>query len=165
MELTGGTNIQASPLSFSLNPTVLNNLVFDKTKKDLFVQSLRDNPRHIGKACKRVGIERQTYYNHYNADKDFAKAVLEAMECDLDDAEENITVMARNKGGFLPAIALLRAHRGETWNPEHRMVVHHEVSSDEGARTVALLKDVVDAEVISPTETPPQIETKQIEQP
>ena len=161
MENRGIETIRESPLSFSNHVKASSPPLFDRPQKDLFLQSLRDNPRNIGKACKRVGITRQTYLNHYTADKEFAKDVLEALECDLDDAEENITAMAKTKSGYLPAITLLRMGRGAIWNPEHRMTVVHETTAAEGARTVEMLQDVVDAEILpAARENPNVIEDK-----
>lgn len=138
---------------------------FDQSRKNLFIQYLLDHPRNIGKVCKLVGVDRETYNKHFQLDKAFARAVTEALEDDLDDIESNFVKLGKTKSGFLPGMSVLRAFRGETWNPEHRMTVVHQVSDDEGAKTLSSLRDVVDADIIGPTETLPQIETKASERP
>ena len=50
---------------------------FDEHKKEKFFELLREGGRRMH-SCKAVGISHQTFYNHIDKDKDFARKVSEA---------------------------------------------------------------------------------------
>ena len=57
------------------------------TRKDLLVQSLRKHLGIVTNACSDAGCSRSTFYEYYNSDPEFKKAVDECKEIAIDHVE------------------------------------------------------------------------------
>lgn len=101
---------------------------FNLPKKIKFVELAKEMWPRIGLLCQAVGICRQTFTNHYKADLAFRKAVDEARDLALDEAEAAMRANSTAKGGFMDRIALLKAYRPERWNPERQLTLNHNVN-------------------------------------
>lgn len=63
------------------------NEIAKNKKKAAVLDELERNNFHITNACKKIGIERKTFYNWLEADQDFAEKYLSIQEQDLDNSE------------------------------------------------------------------------------
>lgn len=63
------------------------NEIAKNKKKAAVLDELERNNFHITNACKKIGIERKTFYNWLEADQDFAEKYLAIQEEDLDNSE------------------------------------------------------------------------------
>lgn len=67
------------------------------TKKELFLKSYAETLGHISNACKCVKINRQTYYNWMENDKDFKQAINDIDDSFIDLAESALRSNIENK--------------------------------------------------------------------
>jgi hypothetical protein len=100
--------IEVAPLEpFELSSN--NNSFLDKldTKKKLFVDFYTRLNGNISDSCAAVPINRQTYYNWLDADKNFAMAVAEA-ELSLNDEIRQILIDKAGSGDMTAVIFYLK---------------------------------------------------------
>lgn len=60
---------------------------FDNEKKTLFIQAFQKSFGNISKACEKIGVSRQTYYDWRNDDPMFLEAVKNVKDGAVDMAE------------------------------------------------------------------------------
>jgi hypothetical protein len=78
-------------------------------KKQL-LEALEKNLGIVTPACKEVGISRNQFYNYYNTDPDFKKAVDDINEITLDFAENQL--LKKIKEGSERSILFYMKYRG-----------------------------------------------------
>lgn len=69
-------------------------------KKKAFIKLLPKFGYHIGKTCKEIGINRQTYYQWCLKDDEFKERTHEQFEYDVDDSEEKIRLLRQGLPRF-----------------------------------------------------------------
>lgn len=124
-------------------------MYFTIPKKKAFVALAKKLYPNMSAVCKEVGISVQTYKNHYQVDEAFHNAIEEIKEAAIDKIESHMFLYAGNKQNFMDRIAIMRAYRGEIYNPKSTVTFKHEISPDEASRRRVALAEVVDADVIS----------------
>ena len=68
--------------------------MYKKEERDRFLAILRAKNYNISKACASFGITRMTYYEWLN-DTEFAEAIAEMKEEDIDDAEDTLRLLRK----------------------------------------------------------------------
>jgi hypothetical protein len=123
-------------------------LVFGPDQKLEFLRIASELWPNITAVCDRIGIDRDTYRNHYAVDEKFRR------ECDLIrdrtiDRIENVRMtVAHQPSGSFDRMCVLNAYRPEVYNPKVKIEIEHTVSREEGARRLNVLSQAVDAEIV-----------------
>lgn len=88
-------------------------LQIEQNKKALIV-AMEKNMGVVTAACKACRVERATFYNYYNNDKDFAKSIDDVGEQMLDFAESKLKSLIRDgdKTAILFYLKTKGKHRG-----------------------------------------------------
>lgn len=68
----------------------------ERTKKAL-LKALVDSLGIVTKACKEVDVSRTTFYTYYNDDEDFRNACDDVQDIALDEAEEKLHDLIKDK--------------------------------------------------------------------
>lgn len=123
---------------------------FGREVKQRFLEIAPKLWPNVGKMCRAVGIDRQTYYNHMKADHVFRAAMEEIRESRLDDLEE-VNVREGNgtgKEAFLPRISTLKAYRKAIYDPAKVVRVEGlAMGADDKTKRFGVVDTVIDAEV------------------
>ena len=105
------------------------------TKKDmrkkLMIQAMKNSLGNVTAACQEVGIGRDTYYQWYNQDPVFRKALEEISENCLDFYEGKLheLVDSLNPGAVMFALKCKGKKRG--WVERQEIVNTEQISSDD----------------------------------
>lgn len=132
---------------------------FDSRKKVKFIELARSGawPR-VGRICEAIGVSRQTYHTHLMVDPKFRQDIQNVKEAMCDDMEATLVENGTKPMGFLDRIALLKAYRGQLYNPDKRIILEHTDNLDksEAEKRVARLRDVIDADVVETYQRKPE---------
>ena len=79
----------------------------DNVKKTRFVEVYNQLFGHITNTCSAVGINRDTYYNWLDTDKEFAKAIMEC-EMHLNDEIRDVLINKAASGDMAAVIFYLK---------------------------------------------------------
>lgn len=82
-----------------------------KLHKKKLLEALEKSLGIVTPACKEVGISRNQFYNYYNTDPDFKKAVDDINEITLDFAENQL--LKKIKEGSERSILFYMKYRGK----------------------------------------------------
>lgn len=130
----------------------INGFTLEKKKK--FVESLRECWPNMTKARREAGVNAETLRNHLRVDKRFAEDVEEIKLAVVDHVEGKVVEFASNPKNFMDRIAVLRAYRGELYNPVQKVQhVGAQLSPQDLERRRINLAKVVDAEVVKVSES------------
>lgn len=123
---------------------------FNAERKLQCAALLRIHYPKVGKVCKLIGINRTTFYNHYNQDAKFKELIDEIREDRMDDIESIMQENATDKSGFLDRIATLRAHRPHLYNPASKVIIERQdhLTIDAATERVNRLRQVIDADIV-----------------
>lgn len=72
---------------------------FPHPKKEKFIELYRETRGFISDICRAVMIDRKTYYNWLDADKDFALAIAEA-EAEINDEMKDALIRQAGDGNL-----------------------------------------------------------------
>ncbi len=80
-------------------------------RKKLFLKHYEKSANNISRAAKQIGINRETFYEWYNTDKVFAKAVDDINESLIDNAE---SILSKNiKAGKEASLFFFLCNKGK----------------------------------------------------
>ena len=122
---------------------------FTPDKKALFIKLASKYFPNIMKVCREVGVSKDTYTAHFKIDEKFRNEMEEIKREKVDAVEENVFHFSGFRQNFMDRIAILRAYRGELYNPQSVMTIRHEISQAESEVWRAALATVVDAEIVN----------------
>jgi len=137
------------PLYNNRNANGLCPSYFTPEKKKKFVQIAKDMFPDITSICEMFEISRMTYNVHYQIDKKFRDDMDAIKEKKIDSVEKNMFNFSANPKNFMDRIAILRAYRGDLYNPKMTVMHQKSISDDEASKRRINLENVIDAEVIS----------------
>lgn len=94
-----------------------------KALKILFIKFYYNLTGNIAQLCKNIGIDRQTYYNWMNNDKNFKQQVKDEQEALIDFAESKLfnLINARNPIAIFFYLKTKAKHRGYIESMEHKV--------------------------------------------
>lgn len=116
------------------------------TKKAL-IDALHSSLGVVTKACEKVGISRQTFYEYYNNDKDFKNQVDEIENVSLDFVESQL--FQQIKDGNTTATIFYLKTKGKSRGYVERQEIDH---STKGFK-IEFSKDVNNLAGLSPSKT------------
>jgi hypothetical protein len=76
-------------------------------KKEKFIETYKKTFGHITDTCRVIGIDRGTYYNWLESDKDFLKRIMDA-EGDLNDDIRQVLIDKAANGDMTAVIFYLK---------------------------------------------------------
>ena len=94
-----------------------------KKLKEAFLKAFETSAGNVSATCKKIGINRQTYYNWYNKDKKFKTKVEEMQESLLDFAET--ILMKKIKEGDNTCIIFFLKTKGKSRGYSERFEVEN----------------------------------------
>lgn len=123
---------------------------FNPERKLQCLELLKTHWPKIGKVCKIIGINRTTFYNHYNQDSAFKTLVDDIRDDRMEDIESVMQDNATNPMGFLDRMATLRAYKPHLYNPASKVIIERQdtLSVDAANDRVLRLRDVIDADIV-----------------
>lgn len=126
------------------NPVFL----FTAEKKIRFIELSAQLWPNMFRVCNEIKVHYGTYKNHLIVDEQFAKDMDLVKQQKVDHVEGNVFEFANRPANFMDRMAILRAYRGELYNPVQKVQhVGQELSKDEALRRRASLATVVDPDV------------------
>ena len=136
---------------------------FSPDQKIFFIEYIKGR-YNIGRACKEIGITRQTYLNAMEVDPEFRRQVNDARESHLDDCEDNMFDGGKKMMGITQAIFMLKSHRRATYG--EKTVIEYQSDSrdiEETFKNVAsqMIKagKIVEVRAVEkPSDEPPRAE-------
>lgn len=127
---------------------------FGIERKKKYLEALRRHWPNFSLARKELGLRSSTIREHSAVDVKFAEAIKEIETEMVDQVEGKVMEFAQLPKNFMDRIALLRAYRGELYNPVQK--VQHlasRMAPEELATRRVNLAKVVDAEVVQVSES------------
>lgn len=123
---------------------------FSIERKLNFVELCKQHWPNIHKVLLEVGISYGTYKNHLLLDPKFNKDLEAIREAKVDQVEGNVFAFANRPANFMDRMAILRAYRGDLYNPVQKIQqVGAELTPQQAEARKINLATVVDAEVIA----------------
>lgn len=123
--------------------------LFNLEKKIKFLELAEVMWPNIHAVCKEMKMSVTTYKNHMLMDAKFAECMEIIKQAKVDMVEGNVFTFSQRPANFMDRMAILRAYRGELYNPVQKVQhVGNELSKDEVFKRRANLATVVDAEVV-----------------
>lgn len=123
--------------------------LFNAEKKIKFLELAEEYWPNIHKICKEMKMGYNTFKNHMLMDSKFAHCMEMIKQAKVDHVEGNVFTFSGRPANFMDRMAILRAYRGELYNPVQKVQhVGSELSKDEVFRRRASLATAVDAEVV-----------------
>jgi len=118
---------------------------------------------NIARACKEIGICRETFYKEIRKNEGFNAAYKDAIDALCDNLEQVMLQSAQElgKGGFMDRIAYLRAHRREKFGDKVQIEHTNEERVKAVAAKIDLYKNAIPAEIVQT----PQISDGNAEHP
>jgi hypothetical protein len=148
----GSTLVKDEATGFLVpGPSTTGNPVFhfNAEKKIRFLELAMEHWPNIFKVCNEVKVHYGTYKNHLIIDEKFAQCMDDIKQAKVDHVEGNVFTFANRPANFMDRMAILRAYRGDLYNPVNKVQhLGHELSKDDVLRKRANLATVVDAEVV-----------------
>lgn len=86
--------------------------ISQKKKKETFIEIFELSGCNVSKSCKKSNIARQTFYNWFTEDKEFAQKINDAQEGVIDMAESML--IKKVKEGSTPEILFLLKTKGKS---------------------------------------------------
>lgn len=123
---------------------------FTPLKKLEFLELCSQHWPNIHRVCLDVKVSYATYKNHLIMDEKFAECMEEIKQAKVDNVEGNVFTFSQRPQNFMDRMAILRAYRGELYNPVQK--VEHSsgnLSKDDVARRRVGLTTVLDAELVN----------------
>lgn len=117
---------------------------FGANDKLKFIAALAET-YNVGKACKAARIDHATYNRHLEIDPAFKKAVSEALESHVDDAESELFQNAKRERGTADRIFLLKNRRKAIYGERQGLGIDRPEMLDLLANR---LMKVVEAEIV-----------------
>lgn len=135
---------------------------FNAKKKQNFCRLAETMWPNVTAICKKIGIDRNTFTNHYLVDPLFKQHIDAFKEALCDNVEADMVGYAKEKANYLDRITILRAHRPEVYDPAKKVIMQHQRTHDEDAtaRRLADTRKFVDAEIVQPEQIPPATPAK-----
>lgn len=123
--------------------------LFNLEKKLKFLELAEVMWPNIHAVCKEMKMNVATYKNHMLMDAKFAECMELIKQAKVDMVEGNVFTFSQRPANFMDRMAILRAYRGELYNPVQKVQhVGTELSKDQVLARRASLATVVDAEVV-----------------
>jgi hypothetical protein len=122
--------------------------IFDLNRKKEFVTIAKELYPNISAICQAVGISTGTFDNHYILDEGFRTAIEAVKRAAIDTVEGTMFQFAKRPGCFMDRIAIMRAYRGELYNPKQTIVHEKAFTPEQAVARKVQLATVVDAELV-----------------
>lgn len=103
---------------------------------------------NVAAVCKAIGITRQTFTNHYEADIAFRRCVDEIKREHVDEINGVRYKVAKQEKGSFDRMCVLNAEMADVYNPKTQIEIKHTMSTEEIASRRNDWAGAVDAEVI-----------------
>lgn len=120
---------------------------FTLEKKKRFINLADIMWPDLAAVCKEIGISRSTFNAHRAVDTVFCDILDDIKRAKVDGVEGSMFKWSARPQNFMDRIAILRAYKGETYNPQSTVTFRHEVSEQESNMRRAALATVVDGEL------------------
>jgi len=125
---------------------------FSPERKIEFIKNAESLFPNVTAVCELIGISKATFKNHLILDEKFRNEIERIKEKAIDRVEKHMFDFSSNPKNFMDRIAIMRAYRGELYNPKQQITVTHEVSREEAFKRQQQLYNVVDVELVKATE-------------
>lgn len=109
-----------------------------QTKKQL-IEAMEQSLGVVTQACKMVGVSRVTYYDYYNNDEEFKKAIDELQNVALDFAESQLHKQIR-EGSTSATIFYLKT-KGKNRGYIERQEIQHDTDTGFNIKIVDATRD------------------------
>lgn len=126
-------------------------------RKEQFLEIFKNTLCNITKACEKANITRQTFYVWCNSDRQFAEAIENIRESELDWAENQLKLKMAEKDttAIIFFLKTKAKHRGYVERQEYQVQAVQNFDD-----FVAKINDGVDVKLIDDTEKLNQIENE-----
>jgi hypothetical protein len=98
--------------------------------------------------CDEVGISRQTLNNHRAVDVQFENDLADIRERKMDRIEGKTFEFAEHPKQVIDRMAVLRAYRGDIYNPKQTISVEHKITQEVAYQKREALAGVIDGEIV-----------------
>ena len=138
---------------------------FHPGKKTKFIELAKQFYPNLSKVCKLVGVSSATFRQHLMIDKKFGADLAAVRDERVDRVEESVFMHSERPQNFMDRMAILRAYRGELYNPKSTVTFEHKISAEESMRRHQNLAGAVDAEIVNVNAQVLEAEVSEIQLP
>ena len=139
------------PTTGYLSPSGVGNMSnqFDARRKKKFIDIAKDLWPNLAAVCEMVGISRGTLKNHLMVDGRFREDLDLIREASVDTVEKNMFVFSNRPSNFMDRMAIMRAYRGDLYNPKTTITYEHKISREESEKRRMNRGNAIDVEVLA----------------
>ena len=130
---------------------------FTVKKKMMFLDALRNNELNLTGTCKSVGVDYDTYLDHFRRDAKFRECVLKIKEDLVQRVEQVLATQAQDPKKTVDRIFFLKSHKPEVYNPGvgHGYNTTQIIFNVGAAQQAIDQRKVIDAEIVNDDATTP----------
>jgi hypothetical protein len=115
------------------NKTLTPTQQIQQSKKRNFIETYRQTFGHISNTCSAIGINRATYYDWLEKDKDFLKEIMEA-EMELNDEIRDVLIKKAGEGDMTAVIFYLKKRHPDFKEQPHVLIQQNFIKKLESER-------------------------------